>query len=82
LQFVNVGVGKETTISQLAQTVSEIVGFKGKVEYDPTKPDGMPLKRLDVARLSAMGWKAKTPLREGLRKAYLDFFQTNAVRER
>jgi GDP-L-fucose synthase len=81
LQFVNVGVGKEITISQFAQTVSEVVGFNGEIEYDPSKPDGMPLKQLDVSRLSAMGWKAQTPLREGLRKAYLDF-QTNAVRER
>jgi GDP-L-fucose synthase len=81
LQFVNVGVGKETTISQFAQTVAEVVGFKGKIEYDPSKPDGMPLKQLDVSRLSAMGWKAQTPLREGLKKAYVDF-QTNAVRER
>jgi GDP-L-fucose synthase len=80
-QFLNIGVGKEITIAEFARTVCEVVGFQGKIEFDPSKPDGMPLKRLDVARLSAMGWKAKTSLREGLRRAYISF-RTNAVRER
>jgi GDP-L-fucose synthase len=81
LQFINIGVGKDSTIAEFAQTVAEVVGFRGKIEYDTSKPDGMPLKLLDVSRLASMGWKARTPLRDGLRKAY-DHFLTNAVRER
>src|SRR6266498_1713475 len=81
LQFINIGVGEDITIAEFAQTVAEVVGFHGNITYDASKPDGMPLKLLDVSRLSAMGWKAKTSLRDGLRKAYCDFL-TNAVRER
>ncbi len=81
LQFINIGVGQDITIAEFARTVAEVVGFRGNITYDVTKPDGMRLKLLDVSRLSAMGWKAKTSLRDGLRKAYSDFL-TNAVRER
>ena len=81
LQFINIGVGKDSTIAEFAQTVAEVVGFRGKIEYDTSKPDGMPLKLLDISRLASMGWEAKTPLRDGLRKAYDDFL-TNPVRER
>jgi GDP-L-fucose synthase len=81
LQFINIGVGADITISEFARTVAEVVGFHGEIKYDALKPDGMPAKLLDVSRLSAMGWKAKTTLAEGLRKAYSDFL-TNAVRER
>ena len=81
LQFINIGVGEDVTIAEFARMIAEVVGFRGEIKYDPSKPDGMPLKLLDVSRLSAMGWKAKTPLREGLRKAYDDFL-TNPVRER
>jgi GDP-L-fucose synthase len=81
LQFINIGVGKDSTIAEFAETVAEVVGFRGKIEYDMSKPDGMPLKLLDISRLASMGSKAKTPLRDGLRKAYDDFL-TNAVRER
>jgi GDP-L-fucose synthase len=58
-----------------------VVGFAGKIVYDPSKPDGTPRKLLDVSRLSAMGWTANVSLREGLSNAYADFL-TNAVRER
>jgi GDP-L-fucose synthase len=81
LQFINIGAGEDITIAELARTVAEVVGFHGNITYDASKPDGMPLKLLDVSRLSAMGWKAKTSLRDGLRKAYSDFV-TNPVRER
>ena len=80
-QFINIGCGKDRTIAEFARTVAEVVGFRGEIVYDTSKPDGTPRKLLDVSRLSAMGWKAKVSLREGLKKAYADFL-TNAVRER
>ena len=80
-QFVNVGFGEDITITELARSVAEIVGFRGEIVYDTSKPDGMPRKLLDVSRLSALGWKAKVSLRAGLAKAYADFL-THAVRER
>jgi GDP-L-fucose synthase len=61
--------------------VAEVVGFRGEIRYDSSKPDGMPVKLLDVSRLSALGWKFKTSLRNGLEKAYSDFL-TNTARER
>ena len=80
-QFVNIGYGKDQTIAEFARTVAEVVGFRGEIVYDTSKPDGMPRKLLDVSRLSAMGWKAKVSLREGLKKAYAVFLTTD-VRER
>ena len=80
-QFVNIGFGEDITIAEFARLVAEIVGFRGEIVYDTSKPDGTPRKLLDVSRLSANGWKAKVPLREGLAKAYDDFL-TRAVRER
>jgi GDP-L-fucose synthase len=81
LQFINIGVGEDITIAEFARTVAEVVGFHGNITYDASRPDGMPRKLLDVSRLSALGWKARTSLRDGLRKTYGDFL-TNAVRER
>jgi GDP-L-fucose synthase len=81
LQFINIGVGEDITIAEFAQTVAEVVGFHGNITYDASRPDGMPRKLLDVSRLSALGWKARTSLRDGLKKAYNDFL-TNAMRER
>ena len=80
-QFINIGFGQEVTIAEFARTVAEIIGFKGKIVYDTSKPDGTPRKLLDGSRLSAMGWKAKVSLQEGLAKTYADFL-THAPRER
>jgi GDP-L-fucose synthase len=80
-QFINIGLGEDLTIAEFARTVAEVVGFRGKIVYDTSKPDGTPRKLVDVSRLSAMGWKAKVSLREGLGKAY-GAFLTEAVRER
>jgi GDP-L-fucose synthase len=80
-QFLNIGFGEDVTIAEFAQAVAEVVGFRGKIEYDTSRPDGTPRKLLDSSRLAAMGWKAKVPLREGLAKAYADFL-SNTVRER
>ena len=80
-QFVNIGCGKDVTIAEFAQLVADVVGFKGKIVYDHSKPDGTPRKLVDVSRLSAMGWKAKVSLPEGLAKTYAAFL-TDTVRER
>lgn len=69
-EFVNIGVGKDLTISELAETVKKVVGFEGKIVYDTTKPDGTPQKLLDLTRLKKLGWEAKTGLEEGIGKAY------------
>lgn len=72
-EFVNIGVGKEITIRELAELVAKVVGFCGKLIFDSSKPDGMPRKLLDVSRLQALGWQAKTKFREGVSKAYADY---------
>jgi GDP-L-fucose synthase len=76
--LVNIGVGDDITIAELASLVSEVVGFRGDIHYDTTKPDGTPRKLMDVSVLSGAGWKASTPLREGLASAYREFLQTLA----
>ena len=73
MAFLNVGTGVDLSIRQLAETIAEVVGFQGQIEWDTTKPDGTPKKQLDVSRLQAMGWKASIPLADGLPLAYSDF---------
>lgn len=68
--IINVGVGNDRSIRELAEMVGEVVGFEGDLRFDHTKPDGTPLKLLDVSRLTALGWQAQTPLREGIKRAY------------
>ncbi|BDP99805.1 GDP-L-fucose synthase [Aquiluna sp. KACHI24] len=72
-QQVNVGVGEDITIKELAQIVAEEVGYQGETRWDTSKPDGTPRKLLDVSLLSEMGWKAKARLREGIRMAIADY---------
>ncbi len=71
--LVNIGVGEDLTIRELAEAVKDVVGFQGGIEFDASKPDGTPRKLMDVGRLNAMGWKAHTALRDGLARAYQDF---------
>ena len=68
--IINVGVGEDQSIRELAEMVGEVVGFNGDLRFDHTKPDGTPLKLLDVSKLKALGWHADTPLEEGIRRAY------------
>jgi GDP-L-fucose synthase len=75
----NVGTGKDVTIRELAETVMSVVGFKGEIVFNTSKPDGTPRKLLNVDRMRALGWQAKTELREGIAKAYKDF--TTHVRQ-
>ena len=69
--LINIGTGQDVTIKELAQTVADVVGFRGRLVYDNSKPDGTPRKLLDVGRLTAAGWRATTPLRVGIEKTYL-----------
>ncbi|EGO62248.1 GDP-L-fucose synthase [Acetonema longum] len=69
-QIVNIGTGTDITIADLAAIIAEITGFVGKIVYDASKPDGTPVKRLDVTKLSNLGWKATTSLRDGLAETY------------
>jgi GDP-L-fucose synthase len=70
---VNIGVGRDLTIREIADVAMRTVGFKGEIVYDETKPDGSPQKLLDVSKLKQLGWTAKTNLEEGAAKAYADF---------
>jgi GDP-L-fucose synthase len=69
-ELVNLGCGEDITIKNVAEIVGRVVGFTGKIEWDTTKPDGTPRKLVDVTRMTKLGWKAKTPLEEGIRGAY------------
>ena len=73
LSFINVGTGIDLSIRQLAEKIAEIVGFKGGINWDTSKPDGTPKKQLDVSGLQKLGWMASTPLEHGLQLAYQDF---------
>lgn len=76
--LVNIGVGKDVTIGELATQVKQAVGFEGEIVFDTSKPDGTPRKLLDVSRLNAIGWHAPTSLQAGLAKAYADFLNSHA----
>lgn len=69
-EFVNIGVGKDITIGELAELIQEIIGFEGKIKYDTSKPDGTPQKRLDITKLNSLGWKAKVSFRNGIEQTY------------
>lgn len=71
----NVGTGQDVTIRELAETVMAVVGFKGEIVFDASKPDGTPRKLLNVDRLRALGWQAKTSLRDGIARTYADFLK-------
>jgi GDP-L-fucose synthase len=70
LSHINIGTGEDLTINNLAEIIADVVGFKGKVVYDNSKPDGTPQKLMDVSRINSLGWKYKTPLKEGIEKTY------------
>ena len=75
--LVNIGVGHDLTIRELAETVKGVVGYQGEIVFDASKPDGTPRKLMDVGRLNAMGWRASTPMERGLAAAYADFIAAN-----
>jgi GDP-L-fucose synthase len=77
-EILNVGTGTDITIADLARLIARVTGYRGRIAFDASKPDGMPRKLLDVSRFSALGWKAKTSLEEGIQLTY-EWFQSRAV---
>jgi GDP-L-fucose synthase len=69
-ELVNIGAGMDLTIKELAQRIAALVGYKGSIQFDPSKPDGTPRKLLDVSKINSLGWKQKIPLDEALRRWY------------
>jgi len=74
---INVGTGEELTIKKLAETIAKITAFKGKIEFDTTKPDGSKRKLMDSTRLNMLGWHSKINLEQGLKKTYKDYCSTS-----
>lgn len=74
-EFINVGTGEDLSIADLAGLISETVGFRGRLKFDPAKPDGTPRKLMDVSKLHGLGWRHSTDLREGLAKSYQDYLE-------
>jgi GDP-L-fucose synthase len=72
---LNIGTGEDVSIRELAQLVADAVGYQAKIVFDAGKPDGTPRKLLDVSRINALGWRAKTSLRDGLRRTYESFLR-------
>ncbi|MEN9840287.1 MAG: hypothetical protein RL376_87 [Verrucomicrobiota bacterium] len=77
--WINVGTGTDVTIRELTETVATVVGYPGKITWDATKPDGTPRKLMDVSRLAALGWRARTGLREGIERTYASFLAEQAA---
>lgn len=78
LQHINVGTGTDVSIEELATMVAEAVGYRGRIAWDASKPDGTPRKLLDVGRMAALGWRASIPLTDGLRRTVAEFVRERA----
>jgi GDP-L-fucose synthase len=76
-EIINIGIGLDLTIRDLATLIAEVVGYSGEIQFDATKPDGTPRKLLDVSRLNGLGWQAKISLREGLERVYAEVDKTD-----
>ena len=68
--LINIGTGEEVTIKELAFLIKEVVGYKGEIKFDTSKPDGTLRKLLDISKLHSMGWKHKTGLKQGIQEVY------------
>ena len=79
---MNAGTGKELTIKALTELVAKVVGYKGRIEWDTTRPNGTPRKLLDVSKATELGWTYKTELEDGIRLAYEDFLHNPMRAER
>jgi GDP-L-fucose synthase len=78
--LINIGVGEDVSIKELTELVCKVVGFKGEILFDSSKPDGTPRKLLDISKLKALGWKPKTSLTDGINEAYKDFLRRYLIR--
>jgi GDP-L-fucose synthase len=77
-EIVNIGVGTDIRISELAQLIKEVIGYSGEISFDASRPDGTQRKLMDVSKLHALGWKHRISLVEGLHLAYSDFLANHA----
>jgi GDP-L-fucose synthase len=75
-EIINIGTGEDITIAELAQLIARITGYQGKLNFDPSKPDGTPRKLLNVSKINALGWKYTTSLEEGLTQAYQSWLES------
>ena len=78
LPLINIGCGEDRTIREVASLISEVVGFKGEVKWDMSKPDGMSRKLLDISRVLNLGWKPKISLIEGIKITYESFLEQHS----
>lgn len=78
-EIVNIGVGEDLTIRELAEVIASVVGYRGEIIFDTSKPDGTPRKLLDVTKLNRLGWRARIPLREGIEQTYQWYLQHQAT---
>lgn len=78
-EVINIGIGKDVSIKELAEMIKDVVGCKGNIKWDRLKPDGTPQKLLDVSKINKLGWKAKTSLYEGIKKTYEDFNNNSSI---
>ncbi|HAL51649.1 MAG TPA: GDP-fucose synthetase [Sphingobacterium sp.] len=77
-QFVNIGIGEDLSIKELAELIKDVIGYQGTISFDSSKPDGTPRKLMDVSKLHALGWKHRVNLREGIQLGYADFLKKEA----
>ena len=77
-QFVNIGIGEDLSFKDLAELIKDVIGYKGTISFDSSKPDGTPRKLMDVSKLHALGWKHQINLRKGIQLAYADFLKKEA----
>jgi GDP-L-fucose synthase len=75
---INIGVGEDVTIRELAETVRRVVGYRGAINWDASKPDGTPRKLLDISRIRSLGWNASIPLESGIESTY-DWFKQHST---
>lgn len=80
--LINIGIGADVTIRELAEQIARVVGYTGEIEFDPTKPDGTPQKLLDVSRLAGLGWRAQIDLPTGLKTTYDWYVAESAAGDR
>lgn len=79
-EIINIGVGEDVSVSELAEVIRDVTGYRGEIIYDTTKPDGTPRKLLDVSKLQALGWKARFSLRDGIIQTYSWFLQSHLMK--